>query len=296
MNKNMLIVLAGGFLIAVLVAVMVQFGLKGRATKVVAQNVPAAQIAVAAKDLASGSKITDADVKWQDWPASGIFPGALVKKDGKAPAGLVDGRLRRSVSAGEPIVEGALLKAGYGNIIASTLGEGMRAVAIDVSPARMAGGFIGPGDYVDILLTYRQNVTVPDVKDPRVDEMLKLSLGNLATETILQNVKVMAVDQTPSRDDTKQEGKVGRTITVEVDAHGAEVLALTPQLGTLSLALRRLGDTAINAPENPVVTDERIIHITRELYDQAHKIAGQNSNVVRFYNGYTVEDQPTVSP
>ena len=296
MNKNMLIVLGGGILIAVLVAVMVQFSLKSRTAKVAAQNVPTSQIAVAARDLAAGSKIADADVKWQDWPESGMFPGAMVKKDGKAQSGLMDGRLRRSVSAGEPIVESALLKAGYGNIIASTLDEGMRAVAIDVNPVRMAGGFIGPGDYVDILLTYRQNVTVPDVKDPRVDEMLKLSLGNLATETILQNVKVMAVDQSPNRDDTKQEGKVGRTITVEVNAHDAEVLALAPQLGTLSLSLRRLGDTAINARANPVVTDERIIHITRELYDRAHKIAGQNSNVVRFYNGYTVADQPTVSP
>jgi Flp pilus assembly protein CpaB len=114
----------------------------------------------------------------------------------------------------------------------------------------------------------------------------------------MQNVKVLAVDQTPKRDETKNsnDGKVGKTVTLEVNQKGAETLALAAQAGTLSLALRKLGDTSVNTTKGPIVTDERVTHITREVYEKAHKMAGQNSNIVRIYNGYNVVDQTTVSP
>jgi pilus assembly protein CpaB len=297
MNKNMVIVLVGGFLIAVLVAVLVQASLGGKKKTVTASNAPASQILVAARDLPIGATLQDTDMKWQDWPADApLFPGAYKKKGSAKPTEVVSGRLKRSIAMNEPIVENALIKEGAGNFVAASLGDGMRAVSIDVNTAKMVAGFVGPGDYVDVMLTYKKNVKVSNINDPRVDEMVKLTLNNTASETILQNVKVLAVDQATKRDDSKGEGKPGKTVTLEVDPKGAETLALAAQVGQMSLALRKLGDTSIITERRPVVTDERVTHITREVYEKAHKMAGQNSNVVRIYNGYNVVDQTTVSP
>lgn len=292
MNKNMLIVLGGGLLIAVLVAVLVQFSLKSR--KAAVPTGPGSEIIVAAKDLPLGTVLNDEVMKWQQWPAGApLFAGAIVRNGDKKPTDMIKGRLRRAVSVGEPIVDGAVIKEGQGNFIAATLTDGMRAVSINVTPSSMASGFIGPGDRVDVLLTYRKTVKVDEAKNPGVQEKLDLQFNNLATETIMQNVKVLAVDQNIKRDETKMDAKIGRTITIEVDRHGAEVLAIAPSLGTLSLALRPLGDAAITPNDGPIVTDQRVTHITNEVYDEAHKIAGQSSNTVRFYNGYTVVDQNT---
>lgn len=294
MNKNMLIVLGGGLLIAVLVAVVVQFSLKSRKP---APTGPGSEIIVAAKDLSQGMTLTDEVMKWQQWPAGApIFPGTIVRQGDKKPSELLKGRLRRAVTVGEPIVESAVIREGKGNFIAAILDEGHRAVSINVNATSMAAGFIGPGDHVDILLTYRKTVKVDEAKNPQVQQQLSLSFNNLATETIMQNVKVLAVDQVLKRDETKVDARVGRTITVDVDRHQAEILAIAPSLGTLSLALRPLGDTAIGPKEGPIVTDQRVTHITKEVYDEAHKIAGQSNNTVRFYNGYSVVDQNTVSP
>ena len=289
MNRNMIIVLAGGFLIAVLVAVVVQAGLSSKQKEVAVE--PPARIAVAMRDLPAGTTLAETDLKWQDWPKAQLFAGAVVQVGDKTPLQMVSGTTRRQIGAGEPIQGTALVKSGQGNFVAALLAKGMRAVGIDVNAAHMAGGFIGPGDYVDVILTYQKNVKLDNNDDPRVAEMLKRNLDRYATETILQNVRVLAVDQAAQRTDDKGtgEGVVGKTVTVEVDRKGAERLALAGEIGTLSLSLRKLGDDTVDNTVNPTETDERMTHITREIYDQTHKITGDGNNIVRVYNGYNVE-------
>lgn len=297
MNRNIVIVLVGGFLIAVLVATLVQASLSSKKKSAPLKEEPRVQIVVAAKDLPVGAKLDDTSMKWQEWPQKAVFPGAVVRKENKKPSDMVGGRLRRAVAAGEPIIDSALVKDSGGNFVSASLGEGKRAVAIGVSAARMAGGFIGPGDYVDVLLTYKKKISTSSDEDPRITEMVELNIDKVATETILQNVRVLAVDQATKREEGK-EVKVGKTVTLEVDMKQAEMLALAGEMGDLSLSLRRLGDDTVYKQDYEVTTDERMTHITDEVYGKMQameKTSSQNADIVRFYNGYVAE-QRSVGP
>ncbi len=297
MNRNVMIVLAGGFLIAVLVAMLVQASLSGgkKEAPVVLNEEPKVQIIVASADIKMGTVLSDENMKWQDWPEKAMFPGAVVKEGDKKPSEAITGKLIRDLKANEPIMETALVPTSAVNMLAASLDEGMRAVAIKVDASGMVGGFVGPGDYVDVLLTYKRDIRYTgDEETPEIKTMIERNLDSLATETILQNVKVMAVDQSAARDEEDTKVKVGKTVTLSVDYKSAEVLAVAMEMGTLSLSLRRLGDDAI-VERPPVTTDARITRIYDEVYNEMTRIedtSGQNNKIVRIYRGETIEDLP----
>ena len=289
MNKNIMIVLGGAIAIALLVAMLVQVSLGGK-KKVAPVQEAKVEILVASKDLGIGRELQDDDLRWQEWPKNSVFPGAITRKDGKKASEALEGRLARDISKGEPVLESAMLGKGKGNFVAASLESGMRAVAIGVSASGMVGGFIGPGDYVDVILTYKDSVSTND-DDPRVLEMLELNLDKLATETILQNVKVLAVDQMAQRAEDDQI-KVGKTITLAVSAQDAERLFLATELGDLTLALRGVGDDKVIQKSWPTVSDARLTNMGDEIFTEYKKLqkdAGINTNIVRIYNGSQVQ-------
>ena len=288
MNRNVIIVLVGGMLIAILVAVLVQASLSGGKKKVETQDAPKVKILVAAKDLDVGSGLGEKNVKWHEWPKNAVFPGAIVKQGDQKASEAAEGLLRRNIAEGEPITKSALVAGAEGNFLAATLGDNMRAVAVKVKAVTMAGGFISPGDYVDVILTYK--ASMKKTKNPIVDETIDENLDRLATETIMENVRVMAVDQALSRSDEKV--KVGKTVTLEVDRKGAETLALAEEMGDISLALRKLGDKAVLPHKMPATTDARLSTVDDELRSEivkAKKSSGQDANIVRIYNGSSVQ-------
>jgi pilus assembly protein CpaB len=131
---------------------------------------------------------------------------------------------------GEPIRETKLIKANGSGFMAAILPAGMRAISTDISPETGAGGFILPNDHVDVILTRHDR------------EAEKVSGTEVHTsETILSNVRVLAIDQT-IEEKNGQKVVVGKTATLALLPRQAETLALSRQLGTLSLALRSLAD------------------------------------------------------
>ena len=294
MNKNVLIVLGGAVAIAFIVALLVQVSLGGKKQPVAAVKEEAkVEILVAASNLGIGREVKTDDLQWQKWPKSTVFPGAIVRKDSQKPLDALSGRLARDVAKGEPLVKSAMLGEAKGNFVAASLEPGMRAVAIEVSASSMVGGFIGPGDFVDVILTYKENVSTGD-DDPRVQAMVELNLDRLATETILQNVKVLAVDQTAKRPDDDKI-KVGKTVTVAVSAQNAERLSLAVELGDLTLALRGVGDDVVLEKKWPTISDARLTNMADEIfieYDKMKKDTGINPDIVRVYNGASVAIVP----
>ncbi len=102
----------------------------------------------------------------------------------------------------------------------------MRAVSISINATTGISGFIFPGDRVDVILTQ----TVTDRQDDKN--------VNRASETVLQNVRVIAVDQTTN--DQENEPVVAKNVTLEVTAKQAEIVTLVSELGKLSLSLRSI--------------------------------------------------------
>ena len=288
MNKNVLIVLAGGFLVAVLVAVLVQASLKGGSSSKSSGSEDQVQVLVAAHPIPTGKELSATDIKWQEWPESALFPGAIVREGDEEPTDVVKGKVRESIAEGVPLHRAYLIENANGSFMAASLGEGMRAVGIEVKPENIAGGFIGPGDYVDVVVTYK----VTAKRDYDNQESQKL-VNKLASETILENVRVLASGQTstPLEDDSgKTKTKIAKTVTIEVNAEGAEKLALAAEMGTLTLALRRLGDES-KIEESTLTTDTRSTKVLKKLAD-VQSGSGGASGIVRVYNGADIYNVP----
>lgn len=288
MNKNMLVVMGGGLLMALIVGIMVNTTLAGKKS-------PATQILVAAKALKVGAELTPADVKWQNWPADSVSTAMIVRKDSKqVVADVAKGQLRRDLGPGEPVLNTFLVTGGKGNILSAALTPGMRAVAIKVKAESMVGGFISPGDRVDVIMTY-------EVKTSKDNPELQKKVQRYASETILENVKILAIDQQARKDDDK--AKVGRTVTLEVDAAGAEKLNLASTMAEegLTLSLRGIGDDTL-AGRKQVTTDTEISTILQEMSRSIPSAASTTEvqisvpSTLRIYNGEKVQTVPLSGP
>jgi pilus assembly protein CpaB len=168
-------------------------------------------------------------MQWQTWPA-GNATGNFIRKNDRPDAmtKLAGQIVRTPFVAGEPIREIKLVDAKGSGFMAAILPSGMRAVSTQISPETGAGGFILPNDRVDVILTRRNGNG-------------DTSGGTQASETILTNIRVLAIDQN-IEEKNGQKVVVGKTATLEMSQGQAETLALGQQMGVLSLALRSISD------------------------------------------------------
>jgi pilus assembly protein CpaB len=275
---------------AIGLAVVLQRALGGKSAAPTAQAAPAptpgkpmTQVLVAKRDLPIGTRLVAADVAWQPWPSdalNGAFitnGAATAKPDGKVaeakaavaatadqmiggdPAKVVEGAIVRDpILNGEPITSRKIVRGGEGGYLSVVLTPGKRAMSVSVTSDTAVGGFILPGDRVDVLSTHDA---------PNSDG----SGGkNTVAETVLQNIRVLALDQsTAAEKDAKS--IVAATATLEVGPAEAEVLARAKASGAITLALRAYTD--LGAPSGmtrPVAADDTTVRINR---------GGQTTNV-----------------
>ena len=129
-----------------------------------------------------------------------------------------------AIEANEPVLALKITGAGQRATLSALVKPGMKAVTIRVNDVEGVGGFVLPGDRVDVVLT-RQ-----------------LEKGNATTQVVLQNTRVLAVDQTA--DERAAKATVAKSVTLEVDTVDAQKLWLSSSVGSLSLLLRNAGETA----------------------------------------------------
>jgi pilus assembly protein CpaB len=233
MDRKKLVLLLGALIVAIGTALAARSMFAGASTPQ-ANAAPAVpqgpKVLVAKRALPLGTIITADAVGYQLWPKELVQDAYFV--DGEADMSKLLGTVvRNPITAGEPITQGALVAPGDRGFLAAALGPGMRAVTVPVSEKTAVGGFVFPGDHVDLMLT--QSVS---------GEGQSLN----ATETILQNLRVLATDQkteTTTSEDGKTVVKAFRTVTLEATPKIAEKIAVAQTIGTLSLSLRSLADS-----------------------------------------------------
>jgi pilus assembly protein CpaB len=191
-------------------------------------------VLIAKSDIGMGTAISSQDLQWQAWPSATTGDSYITKKDKPTAIEEMAGAITRApFTAGEPIREAKLIRAnGAAGYMAAILPSGMRAVSTEISPETGAGGFILPNDRVDVILSRRPK-----------DNDRNGSGASPTSETILTNVRVLAIDQTVE-EKNGQRVVVGKTATLEIAPRQAETLTQSRQLGTLSLALRSLLDAS----------------------------------------------------
>jgi pilus assembly protein CpaB len=204
------------------------------------------KVAVAAAPLAYGVDITPDKVRFVDYPNSSIPPGAFTSASQLMPIGKKRVALL-PISVNEPILSDKISGAGQGASIAALLPDGMRAASVRINDVSGVAGFVQPNDSVDVLIT-------------------RTTLGNenstQLTDVLLQNVRVIAMDQDSKNSDGG--AKVAKTATLEVSPIDAQKLALAQEVGSLSLVLRKAGDQ-----NNPVVETVSMNDLRYNLYGGA---------------------------
>ncbi|MFZ0424947.1 MAG: Flp pilus assembly protein CpaB [Xanthobacteraceae bacterium] len=203
-------------------------------------------VLVAKSELNRGQVIETSDIGWQTWPAAAANSNYIKKSDRpNAIADFTGAIVRVSLVAGDPIRDPNVVMAKASGFLAAVLPKAMRAVAIEISPEAGAGGFILPDDHVDVMLTRRDKAAE---KASGVEKFV--------SDTILRNIRVLAVDQTlETKAGTKTQ--LGKTATLELTEDQAETLALSRQLGTLSLTLRSILDTSETSEDDTDKKDRR---------------------------------------
>ncbi|MDF0594612.1 Flp pilus assembly protein CpaB [Psychromarinibacter halotolerans] len=190
------------------------------AAEAAAAQVEFVEIYVARQEIPFGQPIEPHLVTTQKWPKEFLPVGVFADADTLFPT-VEEGprRAKGQFFVGEVILRTKVSEHGDKVTIVSKLGENTRAMAIKVDAVTAVGGFVTPGDFVDIVLTQG-------------------SQTELRAVTILQNVRVIGVDQS-SEEQTDKPSDV-RTVTVEVTPEQGQRLALAQKAGTLSLTLRTL--------------------------------------------------------
>ena len=186
-------------------------------------------VVLASGPIAYGAKLKPGDLILARLPAEAVPAGAfssidqVMKQDaGGAPVALV------ALAPREPLLPAKISGPGAKPTLATMIGEGMRAYTISVTETAGGGGHVMPGDRVDVVLT-RSLGGGSDGPNG----------GRMVSDVVIQNVKVLGMDQNVDPNSTRP--SVARTATLEVSMRDAERLALAAQAGTLSMALRRVG-------------------------------------------------------
>jgi len=197
-----------------------------------------AQVLVANRELPTGRVLGPEDLRWQAWPADAVSENFYTEgEDVDAIETLTGSASRLVIVEGEPITSNKIVDLNGTGVLAALLRPGMRAISIPISEITGAGGFILPGDFVDILLT--RQITIEDLNEESGEVERSAQVNQ--TDTIMKTVRVLAIDQ--QLNETQNAASVGNSATLELSPEQAELITLTRQLaqqerGFLTLSLR----------------------------------------------------------
>jgi pilus assembly protein CpaB len=193
-------------------------------------------VVVAAVPLRFGDRLTLENIREIPWPAKSLPLGAFRTREALLDAESGDRQVITSIEPNEPIFDWKITGPGQRATLSAVLDEGMKAVSIRVNDVLGVAGFVLPGDRVDILLTRTKD-----------------SDGNPYVDVLLQNIKVLAIDQ--SADDRKEGATVVKAVTVAVATQDAQKLTLAAGIGQLSLALREAASNSGEVTQRVTIND-----------------------------------------
>ncbi|MEC7291196.1 MAG: Flp pilus assembly protein CpaB [Pseudomonadota bacterium] len=207
--------------------------------KIVEVEVSQQKVLVAKGDLRVGTLLTPDDFKWANWPEETVNPAYFTQDFAPdAMETLTGSVVRVAMYVDEPIMPQKIVQKGETGFMAALLAPGKRAVTVEISPESASAGFILPDDRVDIILTEVVQQVGTDEDAPPIT----------VTTTILENGRVLAIDQTFGDVDGIPT-LTGSTATMELTQNQAELLARAARVGELSLTLRSAADAGFNEGE-----------------------------------------------
>ena len=243
MDVKKIMLIVGAMIIALGAAFGVNQLMRGstgpEARAAAAPQIDGPKVLVATRAMPVGTILTADALRFQAWPEGLVKPDEYYVEGQADVTALVGSVVRIPMTAGAPVTKGALVNPGDRGFLAAALGPGMRAVTVQLSPDQGVAGFVFPGDRVDLLLALEL--------ESETDSKVKLNTA----ETIVRNLRVLAVDQrtNPTDENGNSTPTVFSTVTLEATPQISEKIAVARNLGTLSLALRSIAESASELEE-----------------------------------------------
>jgi pilus assembly protein CpaB len=207
-------------------------------------SAPGHQILAVTGELPAGTLLRSQDIEWHT--VARMEPDQIVRPNDLAiqakpevvqetEASVYGAVVRHALAAGDPVRRGDIVKPGERDFLKLVLPPGARAIAIPVTTGGASTGLLSPGDRVDVVLTQNFKQEGQGSFDSRTP-LTRRSVS----ETIVQNLRVLAIDAPPDPRTTGvgNNGGFGRTVTLEVTADQVEKINVAIELGKLSVALR----------------------------------------------------------
>jgi pilus assembly protein CpaB len=260
-------------------------------------------VIVAAKPLQFSAVLTADDLIEVQWPSASVPPGAFNNREALlGPGG--QRTVLTAIAQNEPILASKITGPGQRGSLSAVIRDGMKAVTIRVDDVLGVAGFVQPGDRVDVIWT--RNERTPTASG-------RTTSDTAYSVVLLQNVRVLAIDQLQDRG---PQAKPAKAVTVEVNAEGAQQVALSANLGQLSLALlradsrpgteyRRINVEDLGGPQNPGVKtpppppqkaepDSSVVAVTRGTDRSFYEITAAGRREIKV-SGKTMP-QPSAAP
>ncbi len=254
MRKSTIVMVTFAVVFGLLAVFIAQAWLSGQAERrmrsLEAQKKPVhtRTIVVAKQRVPFGVELTADQLREVPWASEALPEGAFATiNDILSPGKRI---VLSPLEANEQVLSVKITGPGQRATLSALVGEGMKAVSVRVNDVEGVGGFVLPGDRVDVVLT-RQ-----------------MDKGNATTEVVLQNARVLAVDQ--SADDRATKAAVAKAVTLEVDTVGAQKIWLAASVGSLSLLLRKAGEQSA----------ERTRRVTLDDLSKPESVVPEKNNAV----------------
>ncbi len=203
------------------------------------QKEPTVNVLVSSVNLPVGSRLNDSSVRWTPWPQGNVVDSFITET--KSPNAIIElsgAVVRLPLFEGEPIRPEKVVDSST-RIMSSLLPAGKRAVSTEISVSTGAGGFVLPNDRVDVIM------------------VRKGDNGNFLTENVLNNVRVLAIDQQIKEGEDGTSAVVGATATLELTPEQAKIITVAQQMADrLTLALRSVAD----AQENDTLSADYLLN------------------------------------
>lgn len=229
MNKRFFIMLSIALLLAGFAALVAKNWIKSR--EVVPTSI---SVVVAAVEIPFGVKIEESQIKVIAWPGKTPPTGSFATKDK-----VINHITQNKFYPDEIITDKRISEYLGGSTLSALIAKDYRAISVRVDDVVGVSGFILPGNKVDVLATRMDNTT----------QVAK-------SRTLLQNIKVLAVDQEASQE--KEKPAIVHAVTLELKPEQAIVMTQAMQEGKIQLTLRNpldntLESEPVETPPPPVV-------------------------------------------
>ena len=281
---GVMLVMGGGIFYAINSLGAPAAPVQAAAPQVKVQKVEYVSVLAINTNLSTGRRISEDMLTSIRWPAEALTD-SLINLDSQpdAKSEFIGSLARQPLSEGETLTHAKIIKAGDGGVLSALLKPGMRAVTTRISVDTAAGGFIQPGDKVDIIM--RESLPVRRNNSRSSQNRSAERNSYFVAQTLFENVKVMAIDQTFTTNPETGAAIPGSTATFELSQEDAELLQEAEGYGDLYLTLRGVNGSgykgrsaAVNVQEEVDVVDPGPTSLTIYRNGEPSPVALQQRN------------------